>query len=164
MAITLDFLRAIAAQPNDEALRYVFADWLEEQGDWRAEFVRLDCELAEIQSRADTSARNRWRELRKQISPSWLTVLGRSNVENCKSSLAITFRRPCPQRWELLRATDSAAVRYCENCHRNVHYCGTMDEAREHAELGNCVAVDVGVNRTPGDLSSEFDIVLGELA
>ena len=161
MANALEFLRAIAAEPNDQALRYVFADWLEEQGDWRAEFVRLDCELAEIETRADTSARNRWRELRKQISPSWLTVLGRSKIENCEG---VTFRRPCPQRWELLQATKSAAVRHCESCQRNVHYCGTIDEARKHAELGHCVAVDVAVVRSPGDLSSEFDIVLGELA
>lgn len=35
-----DFLRAIAAVPQDEPLRLVFADWLEEQGDARAAEVR----------------------------------------------------------------------------------------------------------------------------
>jgi uncharacterized protein (TIGR02996 family) len=40
-----DFLRAIRADPEDEALRLVFADWLEEQGDPLADFIRLQCEL-----------------------------------------------------------------------------------------------------------------------
>src|SRR5438067_2420546 len=43
------FLRAILAQPNDDNVRLVYADWLEEQGDpgsaSRAEFLRLTAEL-----------------------------------------------------------------------------------------------------------------------
>src|SRR5262249_20582690 len=38
------FLLAIRAQPDDDAPRLVFADWLEETGDTdRAEFIRLQC-------------------------------------------------------------------------------------------------------------------------
>jgi uncharacterized protein (TIGR02996 family) len=41
------FLRAIAASPEDDAPRLVFSDWLEENGDpHRAEFIRVQCELA----------------------------------------------------------------------------------------------------------------------
>jgi uncharacterized protein (TIGR02996 family) len=36
------FLDALAAQPEDDALRLVYADWLEEQGDPRAELLRLE--------------------------------------------------------------------------------------------------------------------------
>lgn len=36
-----DFIAAIAASPNDELLLRAFADWLEEQGDRRAAWVRL---------------------------------------------------------------------------------------------------------------------------
>jgi uncharacterized protein (TIGR02996 family) len=39
------FLRAIRAEPEDEALRLIYADWLEENGDPRGEFIRLQCEL-----------------------------------------------------------------------------------------------------------------------
>jgi uncharacterized protein (TIGR02996 family) len=39
-------LRAVLAQPEDEAVRLVYADWLEEQGDPRAEFIRLQIALA----------------------------------------------------------------------------------------------------------------------
>jgi uncharacterized protein (TIGR02996 family) len=39
------FLRAIRAEPDDEALRLIYADWLEENGDPRGEFIRVQCEL-----------------------------------------------------------------------------------------------------------------------
>jgi uncharacterized protein (TIGR02996 family) len=40
------FLHEIIAAPDDDAPRLVYADWLEEQGDPRGEFIRLQCELA----------------------------------------------------------------------------------------------------------------------
>lgn len=46
------FLRAIVAHPNEDTPRLIFADYLEEQGDpeaWlRAQFIRLQCELARL--------------------------------------------------------------------------------------------------------------------
>src|SRR5438552_18844634 len=35
------FLKAIRADPADDALRLIYADWLEEHGDPRAEYLRL---------------------------------------------------------------------------------------------------------------------------
>jgi uncharacterized protein (TIGR02996 family) len=41
------FLRAIGAAPADDAPRLVYADWLDDRGDAaRAEFIRVQCELA----------------------------------------------------------------------------------------------------------------------
>jgi uncharacterized protein (TIGR02996 family) len=40
------FLRAIAAAPEDDAPRLVFADWLDEHGDGRAAYLRLATEVA----------------------------------------------------------------------------------------------------------------------
>jgi uncharacterized protein (TIGR02996 family) len=41
------FLRSIAKEPDDDTSRLVFADWLEERGEAaRAEFIRVQCELA----------------------------------------------------------------------------------------------------------------------
>jgi uncharacterized protein (TIGR02996 family) len=40
------FIQAILDDPEDHALRLVYADWLEEHGDSRAEIIRLQCELA----------------------------------------------------------------------------------------------------------------------
>jgi uncharacterized protein (TIGR02996 family) len=42
------FLRMIAAAPDDDAPRLVYADWLEERGDPRGTFIRLQCALAAL--------------------------------------------------------------------------------------------------------------------
>jgi uncharacterized protein (TIGR02996 family) len=41
------FLQAILADPDDDAPRLIYADWLDEQGEsQRAEFIRVQCALA----------------------------------------------------------------------------------------------------------------------
>ena len=57
-----DFIRAILASPDDDTLRLVFADWLEDQGSPRGEFIRLHCELANTE---DTDRRV---QLRRRLS------------------------------------------------------------------------------------------------
>jgi carbon storage regulator len=42
------FLRAIEERPDDEAVRLIFADWLEERGDPLAELLRIQCQLAQL--------------------------------------------------------------------------------------------------------------------
>ena len=43
------FLQAMVETPDDDTPRLVYADWLEENGDAdRAEFIRLQCELATL--------------------------------------------------------------------------------------------------------------------
>src|SRR6516164_3398920 len=43
------FLRAILEEPEDDTHRLVYADYLEEHGDPdRAEFIRVQCELARM--------------------------------------------------------------------------------------------------------------------
>src|SRR5262249_35731960 len=48
MSDEISFLRAILAKPCDAATRLVYADWLEERGDPRALFLRLDPDLERI--------------------------------------------------------------------------------------------------------------------
>src|SRR5262245_65825725 len=43
-----DFLRAILAEPDEDAPRLVYADWLDEHGDPRGEFIRLQIERARL--------------------------------------------------------------------------------------------------------------------
>jgi len=45
------FLAAIEAAPADALPRLVYADWLEERGDSRAEFLRLQQQLADVLAR-----------------------------------------------------------------------------------------------------------------
>src|SRR5262249_31370885 len=98
VANALSVLMAIGGPRDDDAYRLVFADWLEENGDWRAEFLRLDCAPRALPADrpTPTDLLSRWLELRSRLSPSWQTVLGRSVIENCDSRFL--FR--CPERWD----------------------------------------------------------------
>jgi len=40
--------RAVLEHPDDDTPRLVYADWLEEHGDPRGEFIRVQCELARM--------------------------------------------------------------------------------------------------------------------
>jgi uncharacterized protein (TIGR02996 family) len=154
------FLRAIAEDPNDEGTRLVFADWLEERGDPRAEVLRLDCAIRRMTGREDDydGVQARWWALRADLDPTWLAVLGQSVIENCGAQ----FQFRCPERWQKLKATELPMVRLCDRCHKEVYYCHTIEEAKEHACAGHCVAIDLQVDRRPGDLEDEVVATMGE--
>ncbi|WP_166821631.1 TIGR02996 domain-containing protein [Thalassoroseus pseudoceratinae] len=42
------FLQAIVEDPDNDLPRLVYADWLDEQGDPRGEYIRVQCELAQV--------------------------------------------------------------------------------------------------------------------
>ena len=42
------FFTDIVSRPDDDGPRLVLADWLEDQGDPRGEFIRIQCELAQL--------------------------------------------------------------------------------------------------------------------
>src|SRR3954466_14516739 len=49
MPTDADFLRAVTADPDADAPRLAYADWLDESGDAaRAEFIRIQCALAAL--------------------------------------------------------------------------------------------------------------------
>ena len=58
------FLQAICENPDDEAPRLMYADWLTEHGDPRGEFIRVQCRLAGMsedgQDRPDLERREKW--------------------------------------------------------------------------------------------------------
>ncbi len=45
------FLELIRDHPEDDTPRLIYADWLDEQGDLRGEFIRVQCELAKLSCR-----------------------------------------------------------------------------------------------------------------
>lgn len=57
------FLQSVLDHPDDDTPRLVFADWLEEQGNPRGTFIRIQCERAKL-TRHDP----KWRELLAQES------------------------------------------------------------------------------------------------
>jgi hypothetical protein len=44
-------------------------------------------------------------------------------------------------------------VRLCDACREQVHYCDSVETARDQARQGHCVAVTLGVARREGDLN-----------
>jgi uncharacterized protein (TIGR02996 family) len=149
------FLRDILEHPEDVSRRLIYADWLEEQGDpislAKSESLRLENALAGI-ARTDPAweqVMSRLREVRAGVDARWRAALSRVPIELCP----LTFKFRCPKQWERLRALGNPAVRFCYDCHKSVYYCHTIEEARQHARSGHCIAVDPGVDRWLGDVS-----------
>jgi uncharacterized protein (TIGR02996 family) len=72
-------LQAMRDAPGDSALRLVYADWLEEQGDPRADFVRLESRLRRSSARDAGYPRDLalWLVWRDRLPADWLEVLAR---------------------------------------------------------------------------------------
>jgi uncharacterized protein (TIGR02996 family) len=206
------FLRAILERPDDDAPRLIYADWLEERGDPRGEFLRwvvqvrqlrvvspeqrrrhdelsaalaglrrqerreldhaiagrtrpppvnperrrriqdLEGRLAELSKEIRPQVPARLRELAAAFDPNWLAVVSDPEIEGCGKSGSLRFDFVCDKTWADLRPTGHDAVRHCEACRQNVHFCDNIADAREHSQAGHCIAVDLGVIRRDGDL------------
>lgn len=66
------FLTGIRAKPTDNTTRLVYADWLEERGDSRAEYLRVLCEWLTGPRVDDWRLIDRERELRAGLPTGWL--------------------------------------------------------------------------------------------
>lgn len=79
MSTEIDLLRAIAADPDDDSLRRVYADWLIEQGNPRGELVQLELALAAMddfdEQRKTTAARIK--ELYAAYGDAWMAPFAR---------------------------------------------------------------------------------------
>lgn len=75
------FLRAVVADPDDVALRLVYADWLEEREDPRGEYLRLLLALdaADLTTIEDHELRARLRTHRTEIDLHWI-----AQVQHCR--------------------------------------------------------------------------------
>jgi len=145
------------AHPDDITCRLVYADYLEERGDVRAEFLRLQCELQLLDTKHEDYVMlfERAGRMRRDLDSKWLATLGYDSppIELCD----IEFKFACPKEWDQLALTDDENTRFCSECSRRVFYCDTIDEARFHATRNECVAVADAVNRYLGDLNLESD-------
>src|SRR5579864_2131639 len=80
------FLHTICAHPDDDAPRLVYADWLDERGDPRGEFIRVQCELAGLREDDPkwTALKEREQTLLSQHHEKWLKEIpewAREDVE-----------------------------------------------------------------------------------
>jgi uncharacterized protein (TIGR02996 family) len=152
--IERQLLDAVAA--GDEASRLVYADWLEGTGDAaRAELLRLQHALDGMSPEAlgFERATDRLREVAAGIDPAWRARVGKRAIEGCPA-----FDFSCPKLWSELAPTERDAVRHCGACDQPVYYCASVEEAREHAARGACVALDITSARWRHDLAEPFGI------
>lgn len=157
-----ELVQAIIDAPVDDAHRLVYADWLEEQGDEiRSRYLRLEIQIAgEVAESGQMSAevRSELIDTGSQVGSGWTALVTRAPIEKCQ------FAFECPKKWSSLTPTKNLEVRFCDTCRRNVFYCHTISEAREHARNGECVAVDLMVPRLENDLPDEEHRTLGFMA
>jgi uncharacterized protein (TIGR02996 family) len=154
------FLAAILEKPDDDTLKLLYADWLEEQGDPRAEYLRLmmsvrrERVVSPEQRRQQVPAR--LQELAATLDPNWLAVVSDPEVERCGRNTGRAWRPRfdfvSDKTWADMRPTTDNSVRHCEACRKNVYFCETIADAREHSLEGHCIAVDLGIVRRDDDL------------
>jgi uncharacterized protein (TIGR02996 family) len=113
------FLQAILEQPNDDARKLAYADWLEERGDPRGEYLRLmmkvrqerivtpeqqqrhqelSAKLAELR----TESRRPWSERSGPLRATWRRV---EEIESQLAELSRQIRQSIPARLQELSTT-----------------------------------------------------------
>lgn len=152
-----ELIAAIIDAPDDDAHRLVYADWLEEAGDEvRSRYLKLEVRMArELAEQGAITAESRAEltDVGSQVGASWAALVSRVPVEKCQ----FTFK--CPEQWSSLTPTKNLEIRFCDACQREVYYCHMIGEARHHARNGRCVAIDLMVPRTEGDLPDEEPLI-----
>jgi uncharacterized protein (TIGR02996 family) len=127
------FLEAILAEPRDDVPRLVFADWLEEQGDPRGEWLRVVTRL-DLLSQQDPT------EMGPRCCGCERSVGGGGDSASCEVLSRLPgscgSRADGPQRWERLRETDEPAVRRCGACGRSVRYCWSVSTVNRALRSG----------------------------
>ena len=152
-------LAAIRERPSDDETREVYADWLEGNGHGaRAEFLRLQLQLRQVHAAdqpAFTKASDRLAALAPAVGEGWRARVAMAFIEGCgtRRTRSLGLELVCPMRWDKLEPTDTEGVRACGACNQTVTYCSSIDHARTIAQSGGCVAIDLGVEREPYDLS-----------
>jgi uncharacterized protein (TIGR02996 family) len=164
------FLRKLLENPADDTTRLVYADWLDERDDAessaKSQFLRLTVRM--LDPKRPKGNDKQLQKLAAGLNTDWLAVVSRLEVDNCGEKHAAQrrsgsqpsfFEFICDKRWDELTPTDNATVRFCDRCKEDVHYCDTITEAREHAQKGHCVAVDLGITRCQYDLNPPLSYV-----
>lgn len=96
------FMTAIRTAPEDDAIRLIYADWLDDQGDQaRAEFIRMEVRMAMLNLRNEADW-NEWKQLFPQVTALW-QAHHRQWMEEYFPELGITddVYQVGPAQWEV---------------------------------------------------------------
>ena len=77
MSDELSFLRAVSASPDDDTVRLVYADWLEERNDPRAAFLRLEAAARRAGPGGPPALRDALHRSRLGFDARWLALVDR---------------------------------------------------------------------------------------
>jgi uncharacterized protein (TIGR02996 family) len=90
------FLASIQASPADNTPRLVYADWLEERGDPRGEFLRIECALVAPSTDEErvTQLRARYLTLWLSTDPEWLRAVDRVSAGLLPTGIWEEYSRP----------------------------------------------------------------------
>jgi len=143
------FLRGIAASPEDDLPRLVYADWLEERDDPRHEFLRLAVRAhGEATTPSDLSALlNRLCELRRIVTPEW--------VRQVHPALAMDDVREVVFR--SLFGERNVTIAFVESDHVDPsrYLLGLLQQRYPHVRPASAIPKQEGVRR------SELELPLG---
>jgi len=149
------FLTSIRAHPQDDLRRLVYADWLEERGTdearVKAEYLRLEVHIAGMEPRHPERDAHivRLRTIARLLTSYWKASVSKLPIER----RGVRWEFLCPKKWDELTETPDALVRHCSACKKDVHYCSSIEEAREVVVArGYCVVIDLRVRRQANDL------------
>lgn len=152
----LSFLGEIETDLDDNTARLIYADWLQERGDVRGEYLRTEVALAsgggEIKDLE--AAVVRIEQLKSEIDSDWLALVSRSAIEGCYKSYLES--RDCPGRWRALPRTDQPRIRVCETCEKAVLFCENVKEAKYYLNRNLGVAIEASCERSVDDLEGRF--------
>jgi uncharacterized protein (TIGR02996 family) len=133
------FIQAILESPDDDGLRLIYADWLQERDDPRGELLRVATELEALERREpppDVRGRLarvrriadlhcRWRGVLPLVDRNWFAILHRGELR-CGE---VRRDGACPGRWDRLPpGPDSPCARYCQACRRWAWLCWSASE------------------------------------
>lgn len=153
------FLQGIIEHPEDEAIRLIYADWLEEhQRDAQAEWLRWESKLqSQIQSGADTQETIQEIQTRnRHINPYWLSLVSRGRIEHCRR-----FDGSCPNVWQKIPLTlheepeeaNGEIFRECQTCGRRVYFAMVQAELEARAWLDQLVGIPNWYHSESAELS-----------
>jgi hypothetical protein len=156
-AALVALLEAIEADADAAEHREVLRDFLlQQEAHDEAEWLRL--EAAHHAGSLDLDGRKRFVALDQVVHPALRARLSRARVEGCATRDAFAY--DCPEQWSNMARTDDPQRRMCAVCNRGVHFVTSVEEARRVARDGSCVAIALGAERHPGDLTTPEEELL----
>lgn len=140
------FLRQIQQEPEDPIHRQVYADWLEERGDPRAGYLRLQAEMIIHQDSKGRRKRLRkkLRQFEAEFDPNWLAAVDFAPI----GCMAGVHSLTCKEQWHEMECTDEHTQRHCKTCDQPVYYCGSLEEAKYHLQQDRNIALSSRIHPT----------------